>query len=54
MLANLESEDIIGTETVEVIARVTSVMKNHGTLEKIANKIGLESGINSVGWEVES
>ncbi|AKL96530.1 hypothetical protein CACET_c30860 [Clostridium aceticum] len=54
MLTNLESEDIAGTETVEVVARITSLMKNHATLEKIASRIGLESGISSVGWEVEN
>ncbi|WP_026477090.1 MgtC/SapB family protein [Alkaliphilus transvaalensis] len=53
MLTNLESEDIENTETVEVTARVSSLGKNHAALEKIASRISLESGITSVGWEMQ-
>ncbi|WP_350344479.1 MgtC/SapB family protein [Proteinivorax tanatarense] len=52
-LTNLESEDVDMTESAEVTARVTSIMKCHSTMEKIASRISLESGIRSVGWEVE-
>lgn len=52
-LTNLESEDIEGTESVEVIARVSSIIKSHRMLEKMASRISLEEGIRSVGWEVE-
>lgn len=52
-LTNLESEDVESTNLVEVVARVISPKKNHSVLEKLAGRIGLEAGINSVGWEAE-
>jgi len=52
-LTNLDSESVDTTDLVEVIARVSSAKKNHNILEKVAGRIGLESGITSVGWEVE-
>ncbi|WP_066068085.1 MgtC/SapB family protein [Alkalithermobacter thermoalcaliphilus] len=54
ILTNLESDDIESTEYVEVTAKLTSIMKNHSILEKIASRISLESGVSSVGWEVQS
>ncbi|OPJ55831.1 MgtC/SapB family protein [Alkalithermobacter paradoxus] len=54
MLTNLESDDIQSSEHVEVTAKLISIMKNHSVLEKIASRISLESGISSVGWEVQS
>lgn len=53
MLTNITSEDIESNEQVEVIARLTSIGKNHGALEKIASRISLEAEIKSVGWELE-
>lgn len=52
-LTHLESEDIEGADSVEVMAKVSSLMKNHRILEKMASRISLEQGIRSVGWEVE-
>ncbi|SET15463.1 MgtC/SapB family protein [Anaerobranca gottschalkii] len=52
MLNNLSSEDL-SHDLVEVIAKLTSLGKNHLALEKIASRISLETGIKSVGWEFE-
>ncbi len=54
MLVNLESTDINPMGKVQVTARIISVGKNHGILEKIASRISLETGITAVGWDVEA
>lgn len=53
VLRNLESEDVAMEEKVTVKANVISVRKNDMCLEKIVNRIGLEEGVVSIGWEIQ-
>lgn len=53
ILRNLESQDLSMEEKVIVKANVISVGKNDMCLEKIVNRIGLEAGVVSIGWEIQ-
>ena len=53
VLRNLESEDLVTEEKVTVKASVISIRKNDMCLEKIVNRIGLEEGVVSIGWEIQ-
>ena len=53
VLRNLESEDLVTEEKVTVKANVISIRKNDMCLEKIVNRIGLEEGVVSIGWEIQ-
>lgn len=52
LLKSLKSDDVEGTDKVEVLATMTSTGRQNLLLEQIVNRLSLEPGVSGVSWEI--
>jgi putative Mg2+ transporter-C (MgtC) family protein len=52
VLRSIHSEDLNGSQKVEVTADMESNAKNHSLIEQIVSRISLERGVSAATWKI--